>query len=58
MCCSSNVKKIDARFSCFHSRKGYFCFKGIVNEIVVNLEVNSLKQFHISISLVKIMLNS
>jgi len=33
-------------------------FNGIVNEIVVNLAVNSLKQFHTSISLVKIMLHS
>jgi len=33
-------------------------FNGIVNEIVVNLAVMSLKQFHTSISLVKIMLNS
>jgi len=31
---------------------------GIVNENVVNLAVNSLKQFQNSISLVKIMLNS
>ena len=33
-------------------------FNGIVNEIIVNLAVHNLKQFHISISLVKRMLNS
>jgi len=33
-------------------------FNVIVNEIVVNLAINSLKQFHTSISLNKIMLNS
>jgi len=33
-------------------------FNGIVNEIVVNLEVNSLKQFHTNISLDTIILNA
>ena len=33
-------------------------FNGIVNENVVNLAVNNVKQFHTSISLVEIMLDS
>ena len=42
----------------FLAKKDISPFKCIVNETVVNLAVNNVKQFHTSISLAKFMLNS